>query len=362
MDQQISSDAAICQQLLNSLTQILADRPLRFMEVCGTHTVAIFQSGLRSLLPKNITHLSGPGCPVCVTHDAEIAAAILLAMHKDVLLATFGDLLRVPGPDGQSLKHARANGAQIAIVYSPLDALTLASKHPHKTVVFLGIGFETTAPAVAATIHKASLLNLPNFCVFSLHKLVPPVLRILLEQTDNSLDGFLLPGHVSTIIGLKPYAFLANEYQMPGVVAGFTAQEILLALCRLAKDFVAHKPMICNAYPKAVQDGGNPKAREILEKVFEPKTALWRGLGVIEDSGLAIRAKYEQFDAVKRFDLTLPKVKSIPGCKCGDVLKGAITPKECPLFGLKCRPESPVGPCMVSTEGSCAAWFKYVGV
>ena len=362
MDQNLANDVALCQQLLQSLTDILAGRSFRFMEVCGTHTVTIFQTGLRALLPGNITHLSGPGCPVCVTHDAEIAACIELASRKDVLMATFGDLVRVPGPEGQSLKHARANGAQIAIVYSPLEALELARQNPGQTVVFLGIGFETTAPAVAATILQAKQLNLANFCVLSLHKLVPPVLKALLDDKDTALDAFLLPGHVSTIIGLEPYGFLVSRYGVPGVVGGFTAQEILLALCQLAKAFVCGEPMIVNAYPKAVHDGGNPKAREIMAEVFESKDALWRGLGQIPGSGLGIRSKYAQFDAVSRFALTLPEVRSIPGCKCGQVLKGTITPKECPLFGRKCTPQNPVGPCMVSTEGSCAAWFRYVGV
>ncbi|MBQ7739347.1 MAG: hydrogenase formation protein HypD [Desulfovibrionaceae bacterium] len=362
MDLNLTDDRAICQKLLKSLTEILDNRPLRFMEVCGTHTVSIFQSGLRSLLPSNITHLSGPGCPVCVTHDAEIAACLNLVSLKDVIIATFGDLLRVPGPDGQSLKHARAQGGQIAIVYSPLEALTLAANNPAKTIVFLGIGFETTAPTVAATILKAKEASLSNFCVFSLHKLVPPVLRTLMDQAYTALDGFLLPGHVSTIIGLEPYAFLASQYHVPGVVGGFTAQEILLALCQLASAFVAQKPSITNAYPKAVANLGNPKARQLMAEVFEPRDALWRGLGQIPASGLGIRSQYAQFDAVQRFDLKLPKVPSIPGCKCGDVLKGVIAPKDCPLFGRKCTPQNPVGPCMVSTEGSCAAWFKYVGV
>lgn len=356
------ADQDLCQKLLAQLKGLLKGRPLRFMEVCGTHTVAIFQSGLRSLLPDNVSHLSGPGCPVCVTHDSEIAAFLELALRKDVVLTTFGDLLRVPGPKGRSLKHARAEGARIELIYSPLEALTYAKKHPSDLVVFLGIGFETTAPAVAATILSAAKEKVPNFCVFSMHKLVPPVLRLLLEKKACEIDAFLLPGHVSTILGLAPYAFLVEDYGVPGAVAGFKAEDILLGLCGLASDLVNGRPSIRNAYPRAVADTGNPKALALLNEVFTPKAALWRGLGEIESSGLAIKPNYARYDACERLGITLKEVPKPAGCRCGDVLMGAILPKDCPLFGRVCTPRSPVGPCMVSTEGSCAAWYKYVGV
>ena len=355
-------DPVLCRTLLKRLQELLGDRKLRFMEVCGTHTVAIFQSGLARLLPANLTHLSGPGCPVCVTHDSEVAAFLELAQKPEVILATFGDLLRVPGPEGQSLKHARANGCAISIVYSPMEALTLAEAHPEKTVVFLGIGFETTAPTVAATLLLARERKLCNFTVLSLHKLVPPVLKALLDDAACQVDAFLLPGHVSTVIGLAPYAFLPRDYGVPGVVSGFEPADILLALFELVKAHKERTPCVRNAYPRGVADTGNPRACALLEQVFEPKDALWRGLGRIAESGLAIRKVFADFDASVRFDLTLREVKPIAGCRCGDVLKGAITPAKCPLFGKRCTPQAPVGPCMVSTEGSCAAWYKYAGL
>ncbi|MBO4369086.1 MAG: hydrogenase formation protein HypD [Desulfovibrio sp.] len=355
-----SSDPALCRSLLDRLHDLLGEKSMRFMEVCGTHTVAIFRSGLRSLLPKTITHLSGPGCPVCVTHDAEIAAFLDLCKQDHVILATFGDLLRVPGPDGKSLKHARAEGARIEMVYSPLDALTLARANPHDTVVFLGIGFETTAPTVAATILQAKEEKLSNFCVFSLHKLVPPVLRVLLNDQKTHIDAFLLPGHVSTVIGLTPYSFL-QDYGVPGVVGGFEAADILLALCHLAKAHRDNVFCLTNAYPRAVENEGNPKARHLMETVFYEKNALWRGIGSIPESGLGIRDSFAAFNACERFALEITSVPKQTACRCGDVLKGEITPKDCPLFGRKCTPQNPVGPCMVSTEGSCAAWYKYAG-
>ena len=348
-------DPQLCHGLLRRLERALDGRTLRFMEVCGTHTVAIFQSGLRSLLPASVTHLSGPGCPVCVTHDAEVAAFLGLAGRDRVIVATFGDLLRVPGPSGRSLKHAQAQGARVEIVYSPMDALGLAAA----TVVFLGIGFETTAPTVAATLLVARQRKIKNFCVLSLHKLVPPALRALLNDAASAVEAFLLPGHVSIILGLRPYGFLASEYHVPGVVGGFEPTDILLALCLMAEQLRNKAPAVVNAYPRAVADTGNPKARALLEQFFQPTDALWRGLGRIPQSGLALRSEYADLDAMIRLDLRLPEVATLPGCRCGDVLKGGIAPPACPLFGKKCTPATPVGPCMVSTEGSCAAYFKY---
>ncbi len=353
------TNPALCAPLLERLRRTLDGRPLRFMEVCGTHTVAIFQSGLRSLLPAEVAHLSGPGCPVCVTHDAEVAAFLELARRDRVIIATFGDLLRVPGPDGSSLKHAQAQGARIEIVYSPLDALNIAAAHPDDTVVFLGIGFETTAPAVAGTMLAARARGLKNFCVLSFHKLVPPALRALLSDEDCGIDAFLLPGHVSTVLGLAPYRFLTEEYHVPGVVAGFEPADILLALCLMAEQRRDNTPAVVNAYRRAVADDGNPRARAVMEQVFTPDNALWRGLGMLPDSGLRIRPEFSDMDAMVRLGLTLPDVKKITGCRCGEVLKGRLSPNQCPLFGKRCTPANPVGPCMVSTEGSCAAYYKY---
>ncbi len=357
--EQAFQDPQLCRGLLDRLNRALDGRSMRFMEVCGTHTVSIFQSGLRSLLPDTVAHLSGPGCPVCVTHDAEVAAFLDLAERDRVIIATFGDLLRVPGPGGRSLKHAQAQGARVEIIYSPLDALTLAEQNPGDTVVFLGRGFETTAPTVAATLLTARQRKLENFCVLSLHKLVPPALRALLDDSQCAVEAFLLPGHVSTILGLEPYAFLAEKYRVPGVVGGFQPADILLALCMMAEQIRDNAPAVVNAYPRAVGDAGNPRARALLDQFFTPADALWRGIGSIPLSGLTLRPEYQDLDAMVRLDLKLPDVPPLPGCRCGDVLKGRMAPPDCPLFGKKCTPATPVGPCMVSTEGSCAAYFKY---
>lgn len=360
--QDLLHDPQLCRALLHRLDAALdriEGKSMRFMEVCGTHTVSIFQSGLRSLLPKGVTHLSGPGCPVCVTHDSDVAAFLEMASRKDVIITTFGDLLRVPGPKGRSLKHALAEGSRVKIVYSPLDSLQIAKDNPLDTVVFLGIGFETTAPAVAGTIFAARMQGLKNFCVFPMHKLVPPALTSLLSDKDCGIDAFLLPGHVTMVTGMKPYRFLAEEWKVPGCSGGFEPADILLALCLLAESLADKEPRVENAYARAVSEEGNPKAWELVERIYEPCDALWRGLGIIPKSGLALRAEFEDMDACKRLGITVHEVPKIPGCRCGEVLKGRITPRDCPLFGKACTPLEPVGPCMVSTEGSCAAYYKY---
>lgn len=368
---QAYDDPTLCRALLKRLEATLDGRRLRFMEVCGTHTVAMFRSGLRSLLPANVTHLSGPGCPVCVTHDAEVAAFLELAQRRDHSIATFGDLMRVPGPNGHCLKHAVANGARVELIYSPLDALTLATDNPSRTVILLGVGFETTAPTIAATILTARNRGIDNFCVFSMHKLVPPALHALLTSKASAatvngmpvgppaVDAFLLPGHVATVLGLEPFAFLAHEHQMPAVVGGFEPADILLALCRMAEQMRDNTFKVENAYPRAVNDAGNARARERMYQVFEPADALWRGLGRIPQSGLRLRPEYADMDACARLGLTLTEEVMPTGCRCGLVLTGHITPPDCPLFGKTCTPAAPIGPCMVSTEGSCAAYFKY---
>jgi hydrogenase expression/formation protein HypD len=363
LDTSAFSDPELCRGLLEKLKREL-DGPLRFMEVCGTHTVAIFRSGLRSLLPEGIEHLSGPGCPVCVTHDREIAACLAIAEKEEVTVATFGDLMRVPGPGGRTLRQAKAEGARVEVVYSPLDALTLARQRPGQTVVFLGVGFETTAPAVAATVHMAWKEKLGNFAVLAFHKLVPPALDALLQENGHGqagmvVDAFLLPGHVSTILGIAPYRFMAETYGKPGVVGGFAPADILQSLLLMVEMRKQGSPAIRNQYSRAVSDAGNPRAREILFDVFEPADALWRGIGHIPRSGLAMREKFSAFDAWRRFTLALPDVPEIKGCQCGEVLKGRMRPDQCPLFGRTCTPARPVGPCMVSTEGSCAAHYTY---
>ncbi|MFP4128613.1 MAG: hydrogenase formation protein HypD [Desulfonatronovibrio sp.] len=350
-------DPELC---LNILDQIKAELQgeFRFMEVCGTHTVAIFQSGIRTLLPEEIVHLSGPGCPVCVTHDREIAAYLSLA-EKNITIATFGDLIKVPGPEGKNLKMAQAEGAKIKVVYSAFDALDMAANNPGEQVVFLGVGFETTAPTVAATIKLAKERGVKNFSVLSFHKLVPPALKALAADQDIRVDGLLLPGHVSTIIGLKPYLFLAEDFAMPGVIGGFEPLDILQAILIMIRQKNKGAAEVVNNYKRAVSDQGNPRVADTMHQVFESTDALWRGLGTIPGSGLSIRREYRDFDASLIFDQSLPQVDEIPGCKCGEVLKGLMSPDKCPLFGTRCTPAKPVGPCMVSTEGSCAAYYKY---
>ena len=369
-------DAAMCKALLAKLDMQLQKygKEIRFMEVCGTHTVSIFQSGLRSLLPSGLIHLSGPGCPVCVTHDAEVATFIQLAEKENVIIATFGDLIRVPAPDGRSLKHAQANGARVQIVYSPLDAIQIAKENPQSDVVFLGVGFETTAPAIAGALLTAKKMGLNNFSVFSCHKLVPPALHALMGSSDTlidssaesassaRIDAFLLPGHVALILGLEPFKFIAEKYKCPAIVAGFEPADIIHALYSIVEQKIAGVPGVVNGYKRAVDDAGNPAARAILDKVFSVCDTQWRGLGLIPQSGLAIREEFADFDAKVRYNIQLVETKPLPGCKCGDVLSGKINPSECPLFGKRCTPQNPTGPCMVSTEGSCAAWYNYQGI
>ncbi|OLN31272.1 [NiFe] hydrogenase metallocenter assembly protein HypD [Desulfovibrio sp. DV] len=351
-------DPALCRALLDRL-RAEATEPFRFMEVCGTHTVSIFQSGLRSLLPATITHVTGPGCPVCVTHESEVACFLELAGRDDVIIATFGDLMRVPGPKGKSLKTAQADGARIEVVYSPVDALAVAAANPGRTVVFLGVGFETTAPAVAATIRLAREQQLTNFRVLCFHKLVPPALHALLADPDINIDAFILPGHVSAIIGAAPYAFLAERCGLPAVITGFEPLDILSALLEIVAMRKSGQPAVVNAYTRVVADDGNPVARAVMDEVFMPVDALWRGLGLLPGSGLAIRPEFAAFDALGLPGVALKETPPLAGCRCGEVLKGKMAPNECPLFDKACTPATPVGPCMVSTEGGCAAFYKY---
>ncbi|AIS51343.1 hydrogenase expression/formation protein HypD2 [Thermoanaerobacter kivui] len=325
------------------------------MEVCGSHTMAISKYGLRQILPKNIRLISGPGCPVCVTAQNEIDSVIELA-NKNVVIATFGDLIRVPG-NKSSLQAERAAGKDVKVFYSPLDALEYAEKNPSKEVVFIGIGFETTIPTVAVTIKEAEEKNIKNYSVYCLHKTMPEALRALLEG-GSKVQGFLLPGHVSAITGSKIYKFLAEEFGVGGVISGFEALDILMSIIMLLKNYKS--PSIEIQYKRVVREEGNVEAQKIIEEIFEPCDSTWRGLGEIKGSGLKIKDKYKDFDAALKFDIKpIGEEIEIKGCRCGDVLKGNIYPNECPLFGRVCTSENPVGPCMVSSEGSCAAFYKY---
>jgi hydrogenase expression/formation protein HypD len=331
---------------------------IRIMEVCGTHTMAIFRHGIRSLLPGNIDLLSGPGCPVCVTAQADIDAFVRLSRLDDVIITTFGDLMRVPG-SGSSLQKESAAGADVRVVYSVLDAVQLANRQPDKQVVFLGVGFETTAPTIGAAILAASQLNLKNFFIYSAHKTVPPALEALMSNPAVQIEGFILPGHVSVIIGSEAYRPFFENHRLPCAVAGFEPVDILQGIYNLAMMIQGARPDLVNAYPRAVTAQGNLQAQKLLDQIFEPCDAPWRGLGIIPASGLAIRPEHDAFDARRQFDIQAMDTPEPKGCACGDILSGTKTPEQCALYRKKCTPMNPVGPCMVSSEGTCAAYYRY---
>lgn len=347
-----------CRQLLMQIEQIV-DRPVRLMEVCGTHTMAIARNGIRAMLPGDITLLSGPGCPVCVTAQEEIDRCLALAEQENVIITTFGDLMRVPGSD-TSLQQQRAHGADVRVVYSPLNCLEIARDNPDREVVFLGVGFETTAPAVAATILQAAVRHIDNFSVLSMHKVVPPALHALMQHPDVRVDGFILPGHVSVIIGARAYRNIADQYEVACVIAGFEPVDILDCIRRLLAQIRNGRAAVEIAYGRAVTVDGNARARAVMEQVFKPSDAMWRGIGVIPGSGLILREKYRDYDAAQRFTLSIDSKPEVSGCRCGDILIGKRTPPECPLFAVSCIPQHPVGPCMVSSEGTCAAYYRYL--
>lgn len=330
------------------------------MEVCGTHTMSIAKSGLKSMLPSGIRLLSGPGCPVCVTPEETIDAILDLSMENDVIIATYGDMIRVPGSrQGDNLASRRAQGARVEMVYSAMDSVTLAAENPEKQVVFLGAGFETTAPGTAAAVKTAAEKKIKNYSVFSMLKKVEPALRALIEEEGFNVKGFICPGHVATIIGEKGFRFLAEEYGMPSVISGFEPADILISVYRLAKQINEGRAVLENEYARAVRPEGNPAALSIMDGCLEPEDDLWRGLGMIPDSGLKLKKAYAAYDAGAKFGIRIIQSEKKSICRCGDVIRGKISPSMCPLFGTVCTPEDPVGPCMVSSEGACAAEFKY---
>lgn len=328
------------------------------MEVCGTHTVSIARNGLRGLLPDNVRLISGPGCPVCVTANVDIDTAIALSRIDDVIVTTFGDMMKVPGSTS-SMSKEKGAGRDIRIVYSPLDALKLAVEHPDRQVVFIAVGFETTAPIIAAAIKRAEAMDLKNFSVFAAHKTVPGALEVLVNDPEVKIDALILPGHVSTVIGAAPYRFLAENYKVPGVITGFEPVDILQGVAMLLRQLAERRAEIEIAYARGVMAEGNTTAQKIADEVLEPCDATWRGIGMIPGSGMKIRERYAQFDAMRRFSPSVEETRELKGCRCGDVLRGVILPFECPLFGRGCTPEHAIGPCMVSSEGSCAAYYRY---
>ncbi len=333
-------------------------RPIRLMEVCGTHTVSLHRSGLRSMLPDGLELISGPGCPVCVTAQGYIDAAVSLAGCDGFTIATYGDMVRVPGYAG-SLETARTRGADIRVVYSARQAVDLADKLSERQVVFLAIGFETTAPATAAALLDARERGLENLSILNAHKQVIPAMKALLEADDVPIDGFLCPGHVSVVIGSQAYRPIADAYGRPCVVAGFEPADMLEAIRRLVRQVRDERACVENAYSVAVSDAGNPVARNLIQRVFESDDAAWRAMGTIPASGLRLRPAFTAFDGFERFSVTVGEDRDPPGCRCGEVIQGKCRPPDCPLFGGNCTPRSPVGPCMVSSEGTCAAWYTY---
>ncbi|MEO0115603.1 MAG: hydrogenase formation protein HypD [candidate division WOR-3 bacterium] len=351
------------QRLLQIIKRTI-DRPTNFMEVCGTHTMAISSSGIRRAIDKRLKLLSGPGCPVCVTPDEDIDLAINLARQPDVIIATFGDMMRVPGSDS-SLEREKAKGCDIRIVYSALDSLKIAQRERGKKIIFLGVGFETTAPTIASAIIIAKKEKIQNFLVLSLFKLIPPALKKIVTAPNLKIDGFILPGHVSTIIGKEPYEFLAKEFNKPCVITGFETIDILQAIYLLLNQ-LRTEPKVEIQYRRSVKPEGNRKAQELMNQVFQITDSNWRGIGKIEGSGLKLKPEYEGFDALKHFNLThwprtpdKRKSELRSKCRCGEILLGLCQPPACPLFAKSCTPEHPIGPCMVSSEGACAAYFKY---
>ena len=344
------------QTTMNAACKTLG-RQINIMEVCGTHTVAIFRNGIRSILPKQLKLLSGPGCPVCVTDQSYIDIVLQMADRDDCIIATYGDMIRVPGKGGSlETKRTRAN---VKVVLSSEDALQLAKDNPGKTVVFVAVGFETTAPATAVVVKEAAEQNIGNFCILSGHKLVVPAMRALVSEKNHNIDAFLCPGHVSVIIGYGAFAEIVEHFSRPCVVAGFEPLQIIEGLGEICQQLSAGKAELKSVYPAVVSERGNTTAQKIMAECFEEADGYWRGLGKIEKSTLKLKDKYSQLDALKRFNISEIPGEDNSGCRCGEVLCGLIEPPECGLFKKSCTTESPVGPCMVSSEGACAAWFKY---
>lgn len=350
-------DPKLARGLIETIHR-LAPEHATLMEVCGTHTVAIARNGIRDLMPEGLRLASGPGCPVCVTCNRDIDTVIALARIPNVTITTFGDMTRVPGSTS-SLLAEQAAGRSVEIVYSPLDALAFAKAHPEREVVFVGVGFETTTPLVAMAIKRAKAMGLSNFSVFAAHKNMPGALELLVGDPTLELDALILPGHVSTIIGAEPYRFLAEKYGIPGVITGFEPVDVLQGIAMLVRQLHEGRAEIEIAYARGVMPEGNPVALAAIDEVFEICTATWRGLGDIPGSGYRIRDEFANFDAVRRFEPDVEPTRDPKGCRCGDVLRARIAPNECPLFRTVCTPENPVGPCMVSSEGSCAAYYRY---
>ncbi len=353
----VMRDRSITQKILAGINKFAGQigRPIHLMHVCGTHEATICKYGLRSLLPENIHILSGPGCPVCVCPAEDVERAIYLANQSNIVLTTFGDMVRVPADD-LSLAKVRSKGANVQVVYSPHDAAQLAKANPTKEIVFFAIGFETTAPVVGYEILHAP----PNFSIICAHKTIPPAMELLMSIDGLNIDGFIAPGHVSSIIGTKPFEIFSQAYHMPNVIAGFEPNDLLLAILMLLRQLSKKEAKTENEYTRVVKAEGNIEAQKIIGEVFEQATVRWRGIGRVREGGYVLRDKFSAIDACAKFQVPPPKVHDIPpGCNCHLVMTGKIFPYECKLFRSKCTPQNPVGPCMVSNEGTCQIFFKY---
>lgn len=349
----------ICRYFLDRIEDLNNGENTCFMEVCGTHTQAFFKYGLKSLIPENIRLISGPGCPVCVTPNERIDKIIACSKDRNNIVSTFGDLYRVPG-SASSLEKEKASGANIIILYSPAESLDIAQKNPDKKVIFFGVGFETTLPVIAVTLLEAKKRNLKNWLLFSAHKIIPPAMEVLVKSSELNLNGFMCPGHVSAIIGSKPYRFIAEDYKIPCVITGFEPVDILQGICMLLQQHVAGENSVEIQYRRAVREEGNKKAVELLQEVFEPADSVWRGIGNIPASGMKLKNEYSDFNAEQVIKIDFqPGSKEPSGCICGEILRGIKNPSQCRLFRKKCNPENPVGACMVSSEGACAVYYRY---
>lgn len=352
-------DADLALKLAHKIAAV-STRQVKLMEFCGGHTVAIIKNGIRQLLPPTVQTLSGPGCPVCVTANSDIDKAIALAALPEVIITTFGDMLKVPG-SYSSLQKARAEGGDIRVVYSTQDALEIARNNPQKSVAFIGIGFETTAPTVAAAVMQAMAQNIKNFYVLCMLKLTPPAMKALLDLGEVELDGIICPGHVTAIIGTRPYESYVRDYGIACVVAGFEPVDILQAIAMLVHQIESGKPSVEIAYSRGVRQEGNLRAQELMQTVFDIRSATWRGIGAIPCSGFQLKEAFKDFDAERIFDIRPCPTREHQGCCCGEILRGVKSPADCKLFGKVCVPENPIGPCMVSSEGSCSAYYQYGG-
>ncbi len=352
-------DADVARSISAEIAKLTAGQPLKLMEVCGGHTHTIYKHGIEDVLPRNIDLVHGPGCPVCVLPMGRVDDAIAIARTEGVIFTTFGDMMRVPGSKG-SLLDVKAEGADVRFVYSPLDALKLARQHPDREVVFFAIGFETTAPSTAITLLRAQAEGIRNFSVFCNHVTIIPAIKAILDSPDLRLDGFIGPGHVSMVIGTRPYSFIAREHRKPVVIAGFEPLDIIQSVHMLVQQLNGGRAEVENQYTRVVRPEGNVKALEAMARTMELRPFFeWRGLGFISHSALKLRREFAAWDAEQRFAVPGIRVADPKACQCGEVLKGVIKPWDCKVFGTACTPETPIGTCMVSSEGACAAYFNY---